>query len=58
MHPLRQLISNSDLMKSLAKQYGTPIYIYDADRIKNNVLVLEKGLSKYFHKFDICYAIK
>ena len=58
MHPLRQLISNSDLMKSLAKQYGTPLYIYDADRIKNNVLVLEKGLSKYFHKFHICYAIK
>ena len=58
MHPLRKIISNSDLMKSLAKEYGTPLYIYDADRIKNNVLVLEKGLSKYFHKFHICYAIK
>ena len=58
MHPLRKLISNSDLMKSLAKEYGTPLYIYDADRIKNNVQVLEKGLSKYFHKSHICYAIK
>ena len=58
MHPLKQLISNSDLMKSLAKEYGTPLYIYDAERIKNNVLVLEKGLSKYFHKSHICYAIK
>ena len=44
MHPLRKLISNSDLMRSLAKEYGTPLYIYDADRIKNNVQVLEKGL--------------
>ena len=58
MHPLKQLISNSDLMKSLAKEYGTPLYIYDTERIKNNVLVLKKGLSKYFHKFHICYAIK
>ena len=58
MHPLRKIISNSDLMKSLAKEYGTPLYIYDADRIKNNVQVLEKGLSKYFHKSHICYAIK
>ena len=37
MHPLKQLISNSGLMESLAKEYGTPLYVYDANRIINNV---------------------
>ena len=58
MHPLKQLISNSDLMESLAKEYGTPLYVYDANRIINNVNILKTGLSKYFHKSHICYAVK
>ena len=58
MHPLKQLVHNSDLMNSLAKEYGTPLYIYDASRIRDNVNIIQNSLSKYFDKFHICYAIK
>ena len=58
MHPLKQLVNNSDLMNSLAKEYGTPLYIYDASRIRDNVNIIQNSLSKYFDKFHICYAIK
>lgn len=58
MHPLKQLVHNSDLMNSLAKEYGTPLYIYDASRIRGNVNIIKNSLEKYFDKFHICYAIK
>ena len=58
MHPLKQLVHNSDLMNSLAKEYGTPLYIYDASRIRENVNIIKNSLEKYFDKFHICYAIK
>ena len=51
MHPLKQLVHNSDLMNSLAKEYGTPLYIYDASRIRDNVNIIQNSLSKYFYKF-------
>ena len=50
MHPLKQLVHNSDLMNSSAKEYGTPLYIYDASRIRENVNIIKNSLEKYFDK--------
>ena len=58
MHPLRKLISDKQLLGSIAKEYGTPVYIYSQQRIEENVSSLKNALSANFDKFHICYAIK
>ena len=47
-----------NFLSSLAKTYGTPLYIYSQERITENVLNLKNALNKHFEKFHICYAIK
>lgn len=42
-------------IKTIAQKFGTPLYIYDGDKIKNNFLELRDCLSK---QVDIFYSIK
>lgn len=42
--------------KSLAKTYGTPLYIYDFNKIENNYLSLKNAFKA--RKSLICYAVK
>jgi len=58
MHPLRKLIINEELLSSIAKKYGTPLYVYSQQRIEDNITNLNNALSASFEKFHICYAIK
>lgn len=58
MHPLRKLIINEELLSSIAKKYGTPLYVYSQQRIEDNITKLNNALSASFEKFHICYAIK
>ena len=58
MHPLREIIKDKKLLSGIADLYGTPSYVYDKDRIKENVARLSNALSKNFENFHICYAIK
>ena len=58
MHPLREIIKNKKLLSSIADRYGTPLYVYDKQRIHDNVATLSNALSKSFDNFHICYAIK
>ena len=36
-HPLKELINNKPLFNSLAKEYGTPLYIYDKNQLIKNI---------------------
>ena len=57
-HPLYYLIQNSTLMTSLAKNYGTPLYIYSEKRLLENLDRLNNALKTNFNKYHICYALK
>ena len=57
-HPLYNLIQNSMLMTSLAKDYGTPLYIYSEKRLLANLDRLNNALKTNFNKYHICYALK
>ncbi|HCN25318.1 MAG TPA: diaminopimelate decarboxylase [Candidatus Marinimicrobia bacterium] len=57
-HPLYYLIQNSTLMSSLAKNYGTPLYIYSEKRLLANLDRLNNALKTNFNKYHICYALK
>ncbi|MDO8494304.1 MAG: diaminopimelate decarboxylase [Deltaproteobacteria bacterium] len=44
--------------KILAKKFGTPLYIYDAARIRENYRRLDKAFRKRWPNFKIFYAVK
>ena len=45
-------------MSSLAKNYGTPLYIYSEKRLLANLDRLNNALKTNFNKYHICYALK
>ena len=45
-------------MEETAIEYGTPLYIYSLDRIKENLLNLNSSIKDYFKNRHICYAVK
>lgn len=57
-HPLFHLIKDKPLLESLAKKYGTPLYLYDKKQLVKNIIDMNKVLGKYFKKYRICYTIK
>lgn len=50
-------IGNIDI-KYLAENFGTPLYVYDYDIIKNNYLKLKLAFDKYYPKNTIHYSVK
>ena len=58
LHPLQQLISDQALAEELATEFDTPLYVYDADRLKNNARRMDEAISGSFPKYQICYALK
>lgn len=57
-HPLASTIENRDLLETLAGTYSTPLYVYDGNRLRENVIRLDRALSASFQKYTICYALK
>lgn len=45
-------------VKNLAEQYGTPLYVYDADRIRQNYRRLAQAFQSRWTPFQIFYALK
>jgi len=43
-------------IKALAAAYGTPLYVYSADKIKENFYSIENAFKNYNHL--VCYAVK
>lgn len=49
---------NGIALKDLAKEYGTPLYIYSADQIRKNVESLKAALDPHFPSSRIQFAVK
>lgn len=57
-HPLKKHINNQILFQSLAKKFGTPLYVYDKNQLVSNIKSIDGSLKKHFEKYHICYTIK
>ena len=57
-HPLQYVVKNKSLLASIAQKYGTPLYLYSGDRIKDNLQHLSGALNDHFQKNQIYYAVK
>ena len=57
-HPLSGLISNQNLLKKIAKEFGTPLYAYSEDRLKKNISRLSNAIRNSFKNHRIYYAVK
>ncbi|MGK4003280.1 diaminopimelate decarboxylase [Sorangium sp. So ce1036] len=45
-------------VRDLAEQYGTPLYVYDAERIRDNFRRLSSALRGHYPEVSVYYAIK
>ena len=52
------LCMNGYNLKELAEKYGTPLYVMDEDRIRNNINQIQLSVMKYFHHSQILFASK
>jgi len=57
-HPLSKIISNQDLLEKIAKKFGTPLYVYSEDRLKENISRLSTAIGNSFNNHQIYYAVK
>jgi len=57
-HPLIYYIHDGSLLMTIVKQYGSPLYLYSADRIRKNLSKLDNALNCHFQKYQIFYAVK
>ena len=42
----------------LAVKYGTPLFLYNEDKIRNNFKNMKKSFQRYYDKVEICFAFK
>ena len=45
-------------VEQLAAQYGTPLYVYDEQKIRANFRKVKEAFSKYYSDFKMFYAVK
>ena len=50
-------IINNDI-NDIAKEFGTPIYVYDEEKIRHNYLILRDTFTKYYPDTHIHYSVK
>ena len=53
----RLFLANRDLLE-FVRSTKTPVFLYSASRIEENLTRLARGLQKYEIKFKIFYALK
>jgi diaminopimelate decarboxylase len=49
---------NDRLLARLAKEFGTPLYVYDGTLIAERYGMFHSAFSKRFHNVKVCYACK
>jgi diaminopimelate decarboxylase len=47
-----------EFLNNMAKKYGTPLYIYDADLITKQYQEFQNGFKKHYPKLKVHYAVK
>ena len=45
-------------IEKLVEKYGTPLYVYDGQKIKENYNKIHNAFSSRYKKFKLCYSVK
>ena len=57
-HPLLDEVLDGSRLINICEEYGTPLYTYFGERIRNNLDHIDTALKKNFDKYQIYYAVK
>ena len=57
-HPLLDKVLDGRILKNICEEYGTPLYTYYGERIRNNLNSIDAALKNNFDKYQIYYAVK
>jgi diaminopimelate decarboxylase len=57
-HPLLDKVLDGSILKNICEEYGTPLYTYYGERIRNNLNSIDAALKNNFDKYQIYYAVK
>ena len=57
-HPLLDKVLDGSILKNICEEYGTPLYTYYGERIRNNLNSINAALKNNFDKYQIQYAVK
>jgi len=57
-HPLLDEVLDGSRLINICEEYGTPLYTYFGERIRNNLDHIDTALKKNFDKYQIHYAVK
>ena len=57
-HPLLDKVLDGRILKNICEEYGTPLYTYYGERIRNNLNSINAALKNNFDKYQIQYAVK
>ena len=52
-HPLLDKVLDGSRLKNICEEYGTPLYTYFGERIRNNLNSIDTGLENNFDKYQI-----
>nr|AGO88162.1 hypothetical protein [uncultured bacterium 4130011-I07] len=57
-HPLLDEVLDGSRLINICEEYGTPLYTYFGERIRNNLDYIDTALKNNFDKYQIHYAVK
>jgi len=57
-HPLLDEVLDGSRLINICEEYGTPLYTYFGERIRNNLDHIDTALKNNFDKYQIHYAVK
>ena len=57
-HPLLDEVLDGSRLINICEKYGTPLYTYYGERIRNNLNSIDSALKNNFDKYQIHYAVK
>ena len=57
-HPLLDKVLDGRILKNICEEYGTPLYTYYGEQIRNNLNSIDAALKNNFDKYQIYYAVK
>jgi len=57
-HPLLNEVQDGSRLKNVSEEFGTPLYTYFGEQIRNNLDRIDTALRANFKKYQIYYAVK
>ncbi len=55
---MRERMIKTDLLKNVSEEFGTPVFVFDADELKDRVNKIRNILNSGNERIGLCYSIK